>query len=97
MTARWGLSPRAQDDLRTIWNYTARNWNPDQADRYVRQITRDIETVAALPTIGRSCSEVRPGYFRYPSGSHLIFYRAVASGIAVVRILHARMDADRHL
>jgi toxin ParE1/3/4 len=29
------LSPAAAADLREIWDYTARNWGSEQADRYV--------------------------------------------------------------
>jgi len=32
-----------------------------------------------------------------PRRSHIIFFRAVDGGIEVVRILHRRMDFERHL
>jgi toxin ParE1/3/4 len=31
------------------------------------------------------------------SGAHVIFYREIAAGIDIVRILHRRMDVPRHL
>jgi toxin ParE1/3/4 len=40
---------------------------------------------------------VRRGYRQYPSGSHVLFYRFTADGIDVVRILHERMDYERHI
>ena len=49
------------------------------------------------PRRGRPCDDVRAGYFRHPVGSHVVFYRRVAGGIDVVRILHQRMDFQRHL
>ena len=33
----------------------------------------------------------------YPAGSHVLFYRNVKAGIDIVRILHSRMDFERHL
>jgi len=50
------------------------------------------------PMIGRACDEVRPGYRKHAVGSHTLYYRiASADVIDVVRILHQRMDVDRHL
>jgi toxin ParE1/3/4 len=40
---------------------------------------------------------VRSGYLKYRSGSHFVFYRLTEGGIDVVRILHTRMDFERHL
>ena len=91
------LSPRAQADLDDIWTFTTNRWSAAQAELYIRQIQSDIETVAALPEIGRACDEIRRGYRGYRTGSHLIFYRLTDGGIDVVRILHARMDFRRHL
>lgn len=97
MTGRYVLSPRAQADLSEIWDYTARRWGAGQAETYVRQLQRHIETVAAQPTMGRACPEVRAGYHRYPSGAHVLFYRLIDGGIDVIRVLHGRMDFTRHL
>jgi toxin ParE1/3/4 len=97
MTGRYTLSPRAQGDLDEIWTYTVNRWGTEQAEFYIRQIGRNIETVAAQPVIGRACPEVRAGYYKYPSGSHVLFYRLMDGGIDIVRILHERMDFGRHL
>ena len=91
------LSPRAQQDLDEIWEYTPERWGVDQAEDYMRLIQRAIEIVAADPRKGRSSEEVRAGYHKYPAGSHLLFYRSVKEGIDVVRILHGRMDFERRL
>jgi toxin ParE1/3/4 len=97
MTGRCILSPRAALDLDEIWDYTAKRWGLDQAETYTRQLWRDMQGAAAQPTIARSCSEVRAGYYKYCSGSHVIFFRLIDRGIDVVRILHERMDFERHL
>jgi toxin ParE1/3/4 len=91
------LSPRAQSDLNDIWNYTESHWGADQAETYPRQLWKHIEAIAARPTSGRACPEVRAGYHKYRSGSHVLFYRMTSDGIDVVRILHERMDFERHL
>ena len=91
------LSPRAQKDIDDIWEYTVEHWNVRQAEIYLRQIRRAIETVAAEPNIARACDDIRPGYWKYPAGSHVMFFRITDKGINVVRILHSRMDFERHL
>jgi plasmid stabilization system protein ParE len=35
--------------------------------------------------------------YEHPVGSHVLFYRLTDDGIDVVRILHNRMDFERHL
>jgi len=94
---RYVLRPRAQRDLDEIWNYSAATWGIEQAELYVREIWRVIEILADDPRLGRPCDDIRAGYRKYPSRSHLVFYRVVEGGIDVVRILHQRMDFDRHL
>ncbi|MGH6846814.1 MAG: type II toxin-antitoxin system RelE/ParE family toxin [Methylocella sp.] len=56
-----------------------------------------IKAVAADPSRGRPCDEIRTGYKKYSSGSHILFFRRTDSGIDVVCILHRHMDFDRHL
>jgi toxin ParE1/3/4 len=97
MKGRFVLRPRAQADLDEIWDYTADRWGLDQAETYTRQLWKDIQTLADSPTLGRECNEVRPGYRQYPSGSHVLFYRLADDDIDVVRILHERMDYERHI
>ena len=97
MKGGYVLSPRAQTDLEEIWDYTEGRWGVIQAEIYIRQLWQHIEMIAAKPTIGRSCPEIREGYFKYPSGSHLLFYRLIDGGVDVVRILHERMDLAQHL
>jgi toxin ParE1/3/4 len=91
------LSPKARADIVAIWDFGEERWGPDQAERYLRDLQRAIETVAADPRRGRPCDEVRPGYFKFSVGSYVIFFRLEGEGIDVVRILHQRMDFDRHL
>jgi toxin ParE1/3/4 len=97
MSGGYILSPRAQRDIEEIWEYTAEIWGDDQAESHVVAIRAAIETVARDPRRGRQCDDLRAGYRKYASGSHVIFYRLVETGIDIIRILHQRMDFDRHL
>ena len=91
------LSPRAQRDLEEIWNYTAGKWGIDQAEIYIRQIQQAVDVVADDPRRGRACNDIRAGYYKYPTGSHFLFYRLIEGGVDIVRVLHQRMDFEQHL
>ena len=92
------LSRVAQADLKQIWDYTLDRWNAEQAEAYLREVERAIERAAADPRIGRAIDYIRQGYFRLTAGSHMLIYRIIDDGtIDVVRVLHQRMDIDRHL
>lgn len=92
------LSPAAQADLDGIWDYTSKRWGDDQAEKDVREIQRALERIAGSRLIGRPCDEVRQGYRRHAVGSHTVYYRVASDDlIDVVRLLHKRMDVDRHL
>lgn len=91
------LTPAAQRDLSSIWDYTEQRWDAFQAETYLLEIRAAIERVADDPRRGRPCDEVREGYRRYSIGSHLLFYVERAQGVDVIRVLHQRMDPGRHI
>jgi len=95
--SRYRLTPAAQRDLSTIWDFTQERWDARQAETYLNEIRATIERIADDPGRGRACDEIREGYRRYGIGSHLLFYVESPDGVDVIRILHQRMDPTRHL
>ncbi len=96
--SRFLLSPAAQRDLGQIWDYTRDRWDARRADAYLRDVQRAIELIAANPRIGTTCDGIRPGYRRLAVESHVLFYRVSLDDVVdVVRVLHQRMDVDRHI
>jgi toxin ParE1/3/4 len=87
----------AEADIDDIWTYSAERWGFEQADHYLDAIEAAMNLLADNPMLGRSCDEVLPSFRRKTSGSHVIFYMAIESGIEVARILHVSMDYDQHL
>ena len=92
---RFLLTPAAQADIDHTWDYTAEHWSTDQADRYTDDIRDACRDLAAGRNRGRIAT-VRAGYLKYSVGAHVLFYRVEATTFVIVRILHSRMDADRH-
>lgn len=94
---QYRLTPAAQRDLSSIWNFTEERWDIGQSEKYIREIQAAVERVAEDPERGRARAGVREGYRSYAVGSHVVFFLRRASHIEVVRILHQRMDFGRHL
>lgn len=87
----------AERDLEGIAAYTLEVWGAEQRERYLEMLERTCEQI--IPghrRLGREVAE-RPGIFRWRAESHVIFFRDVEGGLEIVRILHERMLASRHL
>ena len=95
--ASYALSPAAQADLESIWNYTARHWGEVQAEVYVRRIQAACEALGDGALVSQSAENIRIGYRRAVVGSHVLFFRFQAGVVEIIRILHQSMDLERHL
>ena len=93
----FAVTPEARGDLTDIWHYTARRWEEEQADRYIERIVTICGDLADGTKHGREMNVLRTGYFMYPVGSDMLFYRFTPDGLELVRVLHKRMDVTRHL
>ena len=94
---RYRLTPAAQQDLSSIWDFTRDHWDENQAEISLSELRAAIERIAADPHRGRPCNDIREGYLRYSIGSHLVFYIERTDSVDVIRILHQRMDPTRHI
>jgi toxin ParE1/3/4 len=97
VTRRLEFTPRARRDIEEIWEYPFERFGLDKAEAYLRGIQRAAMTVTEDPRRGFGCDEIRSGYRKFSVGSHVLFFRTSAAHGVIVRILHARMDFDRHL
>ncbi len=95
--AEYRLSPVAERDMEQIWRTTAKTWGVDQAHRYTDKLAAAFEALAEAPDRAQACDHIRAGYRRRNVERHAIYFRKTASGIDIMRILHDRMDATRHL
>jgi toxin ParE1/3/4 len=95
--AEYRLTPRAQRDLDGIIEYTIAQWGLPQALRYADLIETACVALAKAPQQSQDCAVIRAGYRRRIVERHVIYFRPTSYGVAVIRILHHRMDAPRHL
>ena len=65
------FTPLAIADIEAIWDYSSETWGPDQADRYTDEIRDACHALAAGWKMGRFV-DIRSGYLKYTTGSHII-------------------------
>ena len=94
---RLELTPKARRDIDDIWERSFERHGAAQAETYIRGVERAMQTIAEDPRRGRPCDEIRSGYRKFAVGSHMLFFRVADGAIVIVRILHQRMDFERHL
>ncbi|MEH1925509.1 type II toxin-antitoxin system RelE/ParE family toxin [Nostoc sp.] len=87
------LSFQATQDLQEINDYLFAG-NPDVADRLLTLITQKFDILAKFPSIGRRRDELLPALRSFPVDDYLIFYRPIAEGIEVVRIVSGYRDLE---
>ena len=83
--------------MEAVWLYSLQEWGAEQTDRYIDNLTAAFEFLAGNPKSGISSEHIRSGYRRYPVIRHIVYYRKTSYGIEIIRVLHDRMLASRHL
>jgi toxin ParE1/3/4 len=91
------LRPRARLDLEDIGDYTLERWGEEQEEKYLRMLVRTFQALADNALMGHAFDVIMPGLFKFPAGSHIILYLITDSGVDIIRVLHHRMDIERHL
>lgn len=91
------LSPRAEEDLTDILQYTLETWGEEQLHVYRAVIEKALAILRGNPGIGTRRLEISREHRIFPVGSHIIVYRMGDAAILVSRILHARMDVRLHI
>lgn len=91
------LSPKAKLDLSGIWDYSYHKWGLEQTEKYLQVLWHSIQSQSADPSASLDIGYIRKGYRKISSGSHVIFFKLTDDGINVIRILHQKMDFERHL
>lgn len=97
--AKIRLSRKAISDLDGVWDYTVETWSEEQAAIYYRQIHATFQGSKSLPAFQEIKYDIiKPGLLGHKVGHHIIFYKKDSDvSISVDRILHEKMDYQRHL
>ncbi len=93
--ATFTLTEAAKNDLKGIARFTQRHWGIEQRNKYLKILDNSFHQLAGNPATGRTCHEIKIGYYKFPIGSHVIFYRKKGDLIIqIVRVLHKSMDIE---
>jgi toxin ParE1/3/4 len=89
--SQYHVSDAASADLEEIWLFIAQD-DPDAADRHLRNLVSRFPTLASMPEMERLREELAARLRSFPVGSYVIFYRPIAGGVEIVRVLHGARD-----
>jgi toxin ParE1/3/4 len=87
------LAPLAEGDLAEIWFYIAED-SPDRADQFVESLDEKFHILATQPEMGRARPELLPEVRSFPVARYIIFYRPVADGVQILRVVSGARDVD---
>ena len=91
------FTPEAENDLQQIIDYTLEQWGKAQARDYVDGLEALAGQLADNPGLGTDRDQLIQGLLSFPYESHVLYYLRQAHGITIIRVLHKRMDAQKHL
>lgn len=89
------LTPKAEEDLETIWNYSFRQFGVAQADEYIGRLAA-IFDVLATHEIGTQRPELGENICSLPVEKHMIYFISSYSAVTIIRILSQSQDTSRH-
>ncbi|HEX8485375.1 type II toxin-antitoxin system RelE/ParE family toxin [Sphingomonas sp.] len=84
----------AKRDLIEIWCYISVE-SEHFADAILDKIEAKLKALADNPKMGTGRPEYGPHIRSFVVGHHIIFYRPIALGIEVVRVVHGKRDVRR--
>jgi toxin ParE1/3/4 len=91
------LSPKAREDMESVWLYTFSQWGHEQTEKYIDDLAAAFDLLTSNPRLGKNCDSIRRGYRKHPTLRHVIYYREVDYGIEIIRVLQDHQLAARHL
>lgn len=97
MSYRLILTPEAQQDIESILLYTLRQWGEQQIGAYSALLNNALLVLQDNPDMGRNRAELYTGCRSYRVAQHIIYYVVHDNDIHVARVLHIRMDPQRHI
>lgn len=89
------LTPKAEEDLETIWDCSFRQFGILQADEYISRLAA-VFNVLAAHGIGTQRTELGDNVYSLPVEQHMIYFVPSHSVVTIIRILSQSQDTTRH-
>ncbi|MBK9735076.1 MAG: type II toxin-antitoxin system RelE/ParE family toxin [Saprospiraceae bacterium] len=97
MRLNFEISKLALEDLDNIWEYTVEQWSKEQANKYYEEVFLVIGKICENCDLGKPIDDIKKGHRRTNVKSHMIIYKVKGTTIYLDRILHQKMDIEKHL
>ena len=94
--ARVRISGPARADVLDIWLFIAQD-SPQNAERFTSVLYDKFITLSRYPAIGRRRDDLKPGMRSLPASNYMIYYRKIAGGVSILRVVHAGRDVGQIL
>lgn len=91
------FSPKAEADIDEIYDYTEEHWGFEKAEAYIFDLRDACRMIAEGRRSGKVITGLKRDYLALSFNSHVIIYLGGDDRIAIIRILHQRMNVRRHL
>ncbi len=88
---RW--TREATRDVRETWRYYARVASADVANKLILKLIEGGTRIEERPFAWRARDDVAPGLRAIRVPPYSLYYRVLATGAEVLRVLHERRDA----
>lgn len=87
----------AEKDLEDIWLYSFEMRGVEQAGGYVQSLIARFEWLSTNQKSGRKRNDIKSGYYCFPEGEHVIFYKIVKDVVNIIGVPHHSQDVFSHL
>ena len=92
------ISPHAEAALESIFAYGVEQWGSARAQAYSDELIDAFDRIVARIVPWRPIpAEIGVDGYRYHHGRHVIYWRATASDLMIIALLHDRMDQGARL
>jgi toxin ParE1/3/4 len=91
------IKPEAESDLSKIFEYTAKSWGVEQAEKYQDELFAEMLLLTKQEALGKKYPYAKQPYRKLHMNRHLIFYRVDGQTCLIIRVLHDRVDIKKHL
>lgn len=95
------ISKPAEIDIKDISLYTLKQWGKAHKTAYLglfKNLFLDLSYHAeSIQPLIKDRTEIYAGLLSYRINQHVVFFRNTKHEILIVRILHTRMDPEKHL
>jgi toxin ParE1/3/4 len=87
------ISPSASRDLNAISDYFLAQ-NIEAGERLLREFNQKCQNLMRFPNMGKQYSIIREGLRGVPLDGYIIFYRLLADGVEILRVVNGRQDLE---